>query len=94
LLQLAAWQRVVHQHGLKALVTCTCEVKLTGRITGGARLATTTRHLNGAELISLRLRARYVKPLRRALHRRGSLKATVTATPTGGAPTKRTARVR
>jgi hypothetical protein len=32
--------------------------------------------------------------VRRALRRRGSLKATITATPAGGAPVKRTARVR
>src|SRR4051812_20567549 len=93
-LQVAAWQRVVQQRGITAVASCTCDLTLTGRITSGARLATTTRHLTGPTLITLRLPARYVRPLRRALQRRGSLKATITATPNGGAPIKRTVRVR
>jgi hypothetical protein len=95
-LQVAAWQRILKRRGLTAVVGCDrpCDIKLTGRITSGARLATTTRSLNGNTVVALRLPSRYVKPLRKALKRRGSLKATITATPVGGAPVKRTASVR
>ena len=95
-LQVAAWQRVVQQGGLKAVVGCSapCDIKLTGRIAGEARLATTTRRVTGPTLIRLRLPASKVRAVRRALRRSGSLKATITATPAGGAPVKRTARVR
>ena len=95
-LQVAAWQRVVKQHGLKAVVICdrACDVNVTGRITGGTRLATTTRHVTGPTLISLRLPARYAKRLQSELKRHGSLRATVTASTAGGPSASRTVRVR
>jgi hypothetical protein len=78
----------------------TCDATVTGRIPLGrgrqARLAAAKRHLvhGAAATVVVRLPSRYVKPLRKALRRRGSLRATLTATPAGGAPTERAARIR
>jgi hypothetical protein len=101
-LQVAAWQRILTRRALTAVLRCstTCHATVTGRVPLGrgrqARLATARRHLTPgvAQTLQLRLPTRYVNPLRKALRRRGSLRATITATPAGGAPTERAARIR
>lgn len=100
--QVAAWQRILSRRSLTAVIRCTrdCDATIAGRIPLGggrlARLARTKRRVpaHAPTVVELRLPARYVKPLRKALRRRGSLRATITATPAGGAPTERAARVR
>src|SRR5829696_9647726 len=82
-LAVAAWQRVLRWRALTAVVACdrSCDASVSGSIALGggrsARLKPITRHLgaNAPTVLSLRLPSRYVKPLRRALLRRGSLSA-------------------
>ena len=102
-LAVAAWQRVLHRRELITVVSCDspCDARVSGRIALGggrtARLGTTTRHLiaNSPALVKLRLPARYVKPLRRALQRRGSLTASIqAAAAAGGNTASRRVRIR
>jgi Calx-beta domain/Lamin Tail Domain len=101
-LAVAAWQRVLRHRALTAVVACDrpCEARVGGTIALGggrfARLKPITRHLaaNAPTLLSLRLPARYVKPLQRALRQRGSLTASITAAAAGGDTTARRVRIR
>jgi hypothetical protein len=101
-LAVAAWQPVLHRGGLTAIVRCdhACTVRTAGRIgIGDGRsipLAATTRTLtaNAAAVTLLRVPLRHARALRRALSRRGSLLATVAATPAGGARVERRVRLR
>jgi hypothetical protein len=101
-LAVAGWQQVVRRRGIAAVVRCDrdCEATARGRIALGgdrtARLATVTRRLpaHTPAVVLLRLPQRYVRPVRRALRRRGPLRATVVATPAGGVAAERSVRVR
>jgi hypothetical protein len=101
-LAVAAWQPVLRRRGLAIAVSCDreCTVGAGGGIAlgrgGSAPLTRATRRLSasGSAVVLLRLRARDVGALRRALRRHGTLRATVTATPVGGDPVQRRVRVR
>jgi hypothetical protein len=91
-LAVAQWQPVLRRRGLVAVVRCdrACDAQVSARIALGdrrtTRLATVRRALaaNASATVRLRLPSRMIKSLRRALHRHGRLRATVTATPAGG----------
>ena len=101
-LVVAPWQAVLRRGGVAAAVTCDrdCEVRASGRIALGrgrfANLAGTVRTLRGhmPSVVVLRVRGRHVRAVRRALRKRGSLRATVAVTPAGGAEVQRGTRVR
>jgi hypothetical protein len=101
-LGVAAWQQVLRQGGVTAAVGCDrdCSIAVDGRIALGrgrfVRLIRATRGLraHAPAVVMLRIPARRVRALRRALRRSGSLRATVTAEPAGGVPIERGARVR
>lgn len=101
-LQVAAWQQILRRREIAAVVRCDreCDVRVAGRVALGggrsARLATATLRLpaHTPTVVLLRLPQRYVKPLRRALRRHGSLRAAVSAHATGGVASERRVRVR
>ena len=101
-LAVAPWQPVGRRRAVAVAVGCDrdCSVTLSGRIALGrgrlVRLAPTTRSLSGHAhaTILVRVPSRVVRPLRRALRRRGSLTARIAATPAGGQPVERRARIR
>jgi hypothetical protein len=98
----AAWQRVLARGGVTVQVTCDrdCMVRADGRIALGGgrflRLAGATQGLRAhvPKLLVLAVPPRRERALRRALHRRGTLPATVVATPAGGEAAERRTRVR
>jgi hypothetical protein len=101
-LAVAAWQPVLRRRGLAIAVSCdrACTLDAGGRIELGrgrsVPLTGVTRTLaaRGAAVLLLRLRARHLGALRRALRAHGILRASVTATPAGGAPAKRRVQIR
>jgi hypothetical protein len=101
-LSVAPWQPLLRRGGVAAAVSCDrdCNVRVTGRIALGrgrsVGLVAAARTLRGhmPSVVVLRVRSRDVVRLRRALRRRGSLRAAIVATPSGGEPVKRAARVR
>jgi hypothetical protein len=101
-LAVAAWQRVLSRRGITAAIACDrdCTVRVAGHIALGRgrviELAGTTRTLRAQDraVVVLPVPRRAARPLRRALRRRGSLRATVAATPSGGVAAERGAKVR
>jgi hypothetical protein len=88
---------VLRRGGVAVSVGCDrdCTVAAGGRIALGrgrfVQLVGVRRELRAhmPALVLLRVPRRSVRPLRRALHRRGSLRATVTASPAGGIAAER-----
>ena len=102
-LAVAAWQPVLRRRRLNAAVACdpACHVTTRGTIALGRgrrlRLKSVARQVGPGARTVMRLRVphRRGRTLRRALARRGWLRATVTATPPGGGATvRRRVRVR
>jgi hypothetical protein len=100
-LAVAAWQRVLRRRGLAVAVACDsgCTLDTDARIALGrgrfVTLAGARRTLAArtSAVLVLRVPSRHVRALRRALGRRGTLRAIVTATPVGGDPIERRAPV-
>jgi hypothetical protein len=101
-LAVAPWQRALRRDGIAVAVGCDrdCAVHAAGRIALGrgrfARLAAPPRELRAqvTAVVRLRVPARQLRAVRRALRSRGSLLATVVAKPAGGIPVEHSARVR
>ena len=101
-LAVAAWQPVLQRRSLTAFVGCdaACTVRTTATVALGrgraVRLRPVTRPVAAGSRARVRLRvpSTRVRALRRALHRRGRLQATVRAAPAGGAAIRRRVRVR